>query len=330
MMDALQLSFLARQLEIGASHEEPAAASLRDFSGACGDERTARRLETLAGELEAGATLTEVVAAHRSWFPDPFPAFVEIGERSGRLAEVMAQAARYFRHLYAHGRSLRLAAFYPLVVLGLALPLLVGEVILGLLYRSGGEAVIRRPLSWVGAANGVLLGLVLVAVALWLVPDLRRRVVAWLPWCPGLGRIVRRATLEHLAALAGALSGAGFELRRALADASAALGDHAYAAGVARFVSRLNAGARVEDELESSSPFPPFFTGMLLSGVRAENPAHALGMLADHYHRLNRGLADSVLALLQPLLLLLVAAAILLLVLNLDVAGLRSMFLVVS
>jgi general secretion pathway protein F len=93
----------------------------------------ARRPGTIAAELarrmQAGESLTHILASSPETFPPSYCAVVEAGMRSGRLPAALEGLASASRQLAEMRRMTRLAMLYPVFVALLAYGLFIGSLI---------------------------------------------------------------------------------------------------------------------------------------------------------------------------------------------------------
>ncbi len=103
----------------------PLADSLRHLSQEIGNPRLKAVLEKITGQLEAGQGLSESLAAQKDYFPPLYMSMVEAGEKSGNLAEVLFEAAGYFKAIEDFRRKFLNILIYPAMLVVLSMAVLV-------------------------------------------------------------------------------------------------------------------------------------------------------------------------------------------------------------
>jgi len=294
-------SFLAsvvrRNLPLGQSLEAYAA----DLPWAGGLARRTM-LRTMAGRVDNGQPLSEVMACYPGTFPAAYRALVRAGERSGNLGAVLAQLRRLAELDESAARQGAAAVLYPLV-LGMVVSGgggFMGVFIIPKFVMMFEEmAIPNRNYELMFLAGGlgpvILMGLLAAGGILGMWPliayageRLAPRLVAALArlrWrLPLFRRYERRRAVGQYALAAGQLLEAGVPAVEALEIAAGAAGSwqlERMALGAAR---RVAEGARLSAALAAEDPgneLPPEFLWYVGLGEAGSDLPAALGRAAE-------------------------------------------------
>jgi type IV pilus assembly protein PilC len=107
---------LATLLESGV----PVMRSLELLEEQAGRGPLGRAIHGVAGAIRGGSTFADAVRAHPLVFPPLYSRMIELGERTGRLEDMLRQAATYMEREEAVLRRVRSALAYPAFVIALA------------------------------------------------------------------------------------------------------------------------------------------------------------------------------------------------------------------
>jgi len=103
----------------------PLTDSLSHLSKELANPRLKAAMEKITGQLEAGRDLSESLATQRDYFPPLYISMVAAGEKSGNLAEVLFQAANYFKTTDVFRRKLLNILIYPAILIMLSAAVLI-------------------------------------------------------------------------------------------------------------------------------------------------------------------------------------------------------------
>jgi type II secretory pathway component PulF len=108
----------------------PIIAALRVTRGTLGNRAMEGVIDDVAEQVAAGKTIAEPME-RSGYFPPMLVQIVNLGERSGRLDQMLSQAARAFEERTEQSVKLFTTALPPLLVVGLAC--VVGFVVMAIL-----------------------------------------------------------------------------------------------------------------------------------------------------------------------------------------------------
>ncbi len=329
-LGATALALLTRQLAtlLGAGLTvEQALNALVDQS-----ERDAERqiLAAVRGDVLAGQALARALARHPAAFPEVYVTLVDAGERSGRLADVLARLADYTEEREQLRGKVALAFVYPALVTLVAVTVVTGLLLYVVpqvvqVFQNANQQLplLTRALiglSWFLRVYGgfvviALAGAFLAARAALAVPRLRARWHRHVLRLPVVGALARGLNTARLTATLAILVGSRVPLLASLRAGVGVVSNLPIKHALEEAAARVQEGASLSRSLGASRLFPPLMVHMIASGESSGRLAEMLERTAIQSTReLERRIAAFV-ALLEPLLILAMGAIVLAIVL---------------
>ena len=303
-----------------------------------------------SAEAELYKTVSDAVTETGSLYEalkrdDRWPAYLTemtaIGERTGRLEEVMNGLAEYYEREGRIRRAIVSAVTYP-IVLGVMMLVIVLVMILMVL------PVFRRVLSSMGVAMtetgemmmgigttvgwvvlvivGILVACVLVCVIL-MRTNAREKTLSFLQGIfPPLHKLSGRLASSRTASVLSMMLSGGFPLEEALQMVPAVLPDKAAADEVASMRDKMSNGTSFADAVAESKLFDPLHSRMIRMGVEAGREDQVMAKIATTYEdEVEEGIAGLV-SIIEPTLVALLTIVIgaVLLSVMLPMAGIIS------
>ena len=294
----------------------------------------------------ASAGVTETGSLHEALRRDGrWPAYLvemaAIGERTGRLEEVMNGLAEYYEREGRIRHAIVSAVTYPLVlgvmmlVIVLVLILLVLPVFrrvlnsMGVAMTETGNAMMQvgATTGWVVLAvvGGVVLA-VLVCAILMRTSARESTLNALRKLFPPLDRITSKLASSRVASVLSMMLSGGFPLEEALEMVPAVLPDKAAAAEVATIREKMASGTSFADAVSESGLFEPLHGRMIRMGVEAGREDQVMAKISATYEEdVEEGIAGLV-SIIEPSLVALLSVVIgaVLLSVMLPMAGIIS------
>ena len=291
------------------------------------------------GVTETGS-LYEALKNDGRW-PTYLTEMAAIGERTGRLEEVMNGLAEYYEREGRIRRAIVSAITYP-VVLGLMMLVIVLVTILmvlpvfrrvlgsmGVAMTESGEMMMNLGAN-VGWIVLVVVGLVVLAVLLCVVlmrTGAREKTLAFLKKVfPPLNHITGRLAASRAASVLSMMLSGGFPLEEALQMVPSVLPDAAAAAEVGQIRVKMDEGTSFADAVAQSRLFDPLHSRMIRMGVEAGREDQVMTKIAATYEEeVEDGIAGLV-SIIEPSLVALLSIVIgaVLLSVMLPMAGIIS------
>ena len=306
-------SQLAMILKAGITLEEGIGVLLEDAD----DEPTRRILRVLGEHIELREPLCAAMEA-AGCFPRYVMRMSEIGERSGRLDQVMESLAAFYEGQDAIAHSLRSAVAYPLVMVFMML-LVVGVLAVKVLPVFN-EVFIQLGGRMSGLSRGIMAaGLGVARNAPLLLALLRAAGAALLVLCRRRGGLAGLFMTKRLSAtvsssrFASAMSlmlASGLDAGQAL-DLCAGLMESADARRrVADCKARVEGGASFAEAVSGAGLFPAAYARMVAVGFRTGSADVVLGRLAERLQEEADGRLSRMVSILEPTLVAALAVVV--------------------
>ena len=290
------------------------------------NKRLKQTVEALARSLEAGASLSEALAAHPRVFSKLFINLVKAGEVSGQLDQILKNYAVYLEEQAELEQKIKGALFYPTLLLfaGVAVMLFIVTFIIPqfaeifmkvgiplptptlILYRTG--MTIKQfwfPMMVVGLAGGFGLRYFFTSTSYGkLFLD---RLSLKLPL---IGPLLRKADIARFTRTLGMLVASGVPILQALGTVRDVMDNVVLAEAVAQARLAVEKGERISESLRLSGEFPPDAIHMIAVGEETGNLDEMLRKIAGFYDRATQYTIKKLTTLVEPLLLIVMGSLI--------------------
>ncbi len=305
-------------------------------------ERQRVMIQFLLDQIEHGKPLSEAALAWGKPFTELLVSLIRAGEASGKLDEVLAQAADLMERDVALRRAVLGATIYPMLLAGLvtiATIVLVTVIIPRLIAPLAGQIkhtqlplptrIVMGVAEFIGAWWWLLLAGLVVGVMvfrrLYSQPGPRLAIDRALLRIPALGPLLRDAAVARFTRTLGTLVSAGLPALSALRATRPTLGNRAMEHAVENVCEQVAAGKTISEPLEASGVFPPLLVQIVGVGERSGRLAELLRRAADALESRTQASLKLFTAVLPPVLIMIFAgiagfviAAILLVVLKIQ------------
>lgn len=275
-----------------------------------------RQLSAVADALRRGQSFATAIREQAPGFPDYLHGMLAVGESSGRLGEVLAQAADQMAWEDRLRRDIVNALVYPafLACAGVAavafiltqiaprFAAIVGDRAAALPWLSRlvletGTAMQGR--GWTVALVIALAGGGLTAAASR--PNARARMVAAARRLPAVGPVLQARDIAIWARLTSFGLAHGIGLLQAAAMAKAAAPRGPFRSSLGDLEGDLRSGRTLDQALEAGRQLTPMDLGLLRAGQRSGALGSMLGALADAYDARLRDGVKRLTALVEPI-----------------------------
>jgi len=254
---------------------------------------TVRRQAAIVSEqLAAGESLAKGMRTCGDFFPTLTLDLVDVGERTGRLDDVLAGLAEHYEQLLALRRVFLIGIAWP------ALQLLGAVVIIGLLIwimgaitPAGGQPTDILGFGLVGTSGLIkyllFVGMVAAAITVLVMAVVRGRLAAtpmrMLLSIPVLGSCVRTSALSRLAWTLSLALESGVDAQRAMRMALRATQNSYYLSRMKMVDAALEQGREFHEALRDTGLFPDEFLQALETAELSGTQAESMGRLAQEY-----------------------------------------------
>lgn len=308
----LVLRQLGLMLEAGVSLLEAMDTVSQGMQAAKGKAQ----FQAAIAALRRGDSLGKALEEHVPGFPDYLYAMARVGEASGKIADVLKQAAEQMAYEDRLRRDFGNAMTYPAFLLMAGLGA-VGFIFTQVVPRFGamiGEDRSRVPAMsrWVLSAGeyanahigvvGIVMGAI---VALGVVIATNARVKAYAYTAahglPVIGGVIQAREIAAWARLTAFALGNGVPILQAVGLARAAVPIGPFREGLNRLDGDLKAGLTLDASLASHTKLEAMDLSLLRAGQRSGAVGAMFGFMADNYENRLRDSMKRMTSLLEPL-----------------------------
>ena len=248
---------------------------------------------TVRDRVAAGDSLAEAFCACGDYFPSLVRDLTEVGEKTGRLDEVLLGLSQHYDHLISLRRMFLFGIAWPSLQLIMALGV-IGLLIyvLGIIgTTAGGEPIDILGFGLVGG-RGLAIYVVLVAMVFgtgalgvlallrgWFGPAPLQLAMQ----IPVIGGYLRTSALSRFAWTLSLTLDSGLDARRAMRLSLRSTQNPFYQAAIGDVDQSLLQGREFHESLRATGKFPEEFLDSLESAEIAGTPGETMGRLAEDY-----------------------------------------------
>lgn len=292
--------------------------------------RTVRQKEMLGfliRELEHGRTFGDAAQSWGRPFTDLTVSLIRAGEASGKMAEVLAQAATLLDRDLKTRRTIVGATIYPamLAVLAtIAVIVVVTVIVPRVLGPLAGRIkfsdlplptrVVSMVAHFFGAYWWLIAGTIAAALLAWprfyRQPGPRLSIDTGVLKVPVLGPLLRDLAVARFTRTLGTLVSAGLPALTALRTTKATLGNRAMEQVVDKVCDQVAAGRTISEPLETSGVFPPLLVQIVSVGERSGRLPQLLSQAADAMESRTEASVKVFTTVFPPLLVIVLAGVI--------------------
>jgi type IV pilus assembly protein PilC len=291
------------------------------------NSKLAEVIDEVRTAVESGESLSSAMAVHDKVFPKLFIAMVRAGEAAGMLDQVLLRVAAMFEADVKLRAKIKSAMTYPVIVfimaIGLSTVMLVFivPVFEGMFADLGGELpwltrVLVRASDFVTSVVGIITYIV-VPTALWFtykrirstekgrfgLDVLKLRL-------PVFGPLFHKIALTRMARNLSTLLAAGVPILQALEITGDTVNNGPVAMALKDVQESVRQGESIAGPLSSHEVFPPMVVQMIAVGEETGNIDGMLGKVADFYDTEIESTAESLTALMEPLMIGVIGAIV--------------------
>jgi len=303
----------------------PIVPALKTISGQGRSEPQKRMLNTIIQDVERGRSLADSMRAYGRPFSDLVTNLVQAGEVSGRLGEVLGQAAVLLDRDLKLRRSLVSALMYPAILttfIVIAIIVLVTFIVPNIM-ESVNLPPDQLPMPTIivmGVASFIgtfwwLIGLV-IAIGMYFAsramntPSSRLKIDKFLVETPVLGRLLRDIAVARFTRTFGTLAGAGLPVITSLKITKGTLGNKALEGVMDRVCDEVSQGRTISEPLEQSGYFPALLIQLMNLGEKTGTLDAMLLRAADAFEERTQASVKLFTQVLPPLLIVVLAGVV--------------------
>lgn len=295
------------------------AIPLQDGLAAIGEglpENGRKILEKLENQyLETGSF--SMALAQTGAFPKYMVHMVDIGEKSGKLEDVMASLGEYYRRDAQLKKQIRSAVVYPMISVILMTVVIAVLVIKVLpIFRevfeslgagnSGTAGIVLQAGNGFGIGALVFLGVLLLAAAGGLLLSHGEKGKAFFAKCFAKAaptrQLSRKIAAARFASVMSMLLSSGYHAEEALELIQTIVTDPVIASKVGKLRERIEVGESLSDAIQAEEIFPGLHARMVGIGSRTGALDEVMKRLADIYEEESDDAVQAAVATIEPVM----------------------------
>lgn len=324
-MSRAEMAAFIRELATAVQAGLPLVQALRTIAKQGRSDRQRVMLGRIIEEVEHGKSLGDAMAVQGRSFSELTVNLVRAGEASGKLDEVLTQAADLLDRDVKLRRSVTAATLYPAILAGLivvAVIVVVTFIVPKILKSIAGQIpTLPWPTRVVQGVAGffadwwwliipaVLVGF-LATARTFRKPGPRMWLDTHLLGVPILGRLLRDVAVARFTRTLGTLVSAGIPAVTALRVTKGTLGNKAMERVIDDVCDQVSAGRTIADPMEKSGYFPPMLVQIVNMGERSGRLDKLLNQAAGAFEDRTETSVKLFTTALPPLLVVMLACVV--------------------
>lgn len=325
VMSRSELTSFTGELATAVRAGLPIVPALRTMARAGRSPGQRAMLGAIIDDVERGKSLADAMRSIGKPFNDLLVSMVHAGEVSGRLGEVLQQAATLLDKDQKLRRSLTSALVYPalltLAIVG-AIIILVTVIVPNILQAVEGQLeslplptmVVQEVAAFFGAWWWAVIAAIVIAVLafrrVYGMDGPREGIDRFLLQVPVLGRLLRDVAVARFTRTFGTLSGAGLPVLNALKITKRTLGNRALETEIDIVCDDVSHGKTIAEPLEASGYFPALLVQIVALGERTGKLDEVLMHAADSFEERTDQSVKIFTQVLPPLLIVMLAMVV--------------------
>ncbi len=282
-------------------------------------------IQSVAGDIEGGASLSDAIAKHPKVFDRLYVAMVRAGETGGVLDSVLMQLAETIEKQVELRAKIKSAMTYPIAVLALVIMILSGMLIFVVpmfeaMYSELGGTLPLPTRLLLQASNLVTSylifiiigsGIAMFAFKKWIATDSGRANFDKMQLkAPVFGGLVHKSAITRFARTMESLLRAGVPILEALEITQETVGNHVMELAVADIQHRVKQGESMAAPMADHAIFPTMVTQMLAVGEETGAVDTMLDRVAAFYEAEVEATVNALTSLLEPLLIVVLGGTV--------------------
>ncbi|HET6883370.1 MAG TPA: type II secretion system F family protein [Pirellulales bacterium] len=289
-----ELASLCRRLSTGLEAGVDVRRVLEREKGGYVSPSLRRHLDQVVDTINHGGAVSDALKDTGSFFPRLFLELVEVGEQTGKLAEVLRRLADHYDH------QIRLRQMFIAAISWPMLQLIGAVVIVGIvIYVMGFLPAMEdgKPLDILGlglyGGEGLMLYMVVVGfvvAGIAVVVQAVRRGLVWtrplqrlLVRLPGIGKPVETLALAQFSWTMYITLEAGMDLLKAVPLCLRSTGNAHYTDHTTEVVQEIRGGSEVTHALADTKAFPRMFLDSVRVGEESGRLPETLALVSEQY-----------------------------------------------
>lgn len=279
-----QLQFFFRQLAQMLHAGVNPVQALDTLASQTGSGNLRQTIREMRDAANAGLPMSGVMQRYPEVYSSLMTNLVIAGEQAGILEEILKQIAEYIGHEIELRNLLRRVTFYPKLVTGFSIVLVLAvNAYIASMGKTGGLwSPLTDPSTW------IVLGPLLIVLFLFIRVGLHQAPVkaSWdrfLLGLPGLGKTLSQLAMAKFGRAFGTLYRAGIEPARAIALAADGAGNLHIRERILPAANWIKDGRGITESLRATGVFSPIVLDMTQTGETTGNLDEMLESMARYY-----------------------------------------------
>jgi general secretion pathway protein F len=325
VMSRAEMASFVRELATAVQAGLPLVQGLRTIATQLRVPRQRVMLDTIIDQVEHGKSLGDAAEAWGKPFTDLTINLIRSGEVSGRLPEVLAQAADLLDRDVKMRRTLLAATLYPIILMVLisgAIVVIVTVIVPRVLKSiEGVSKTLPLPTrivqgfadflgSWGWLVALLAVGGVLIVRRILARPGPRLWLDTQLLRVPVLGRLLRDVAVARFTRTLGTLTAAGIPVLAALKVTRGTLGNKAMERVIDDVCEQIAGGKTIAEPMQRSGHFPPMLVQIVNMGERSGRLDQMLSQAAGAFEERTETSLKLFTTALPPLLVAMMAGVV--------------------
>ncbi len=318
-IETQDIAVFARQLATMMTAGVPLVQALGIVSKGHENPSMGKLLDSIKGDIEAGASLAEALAKHPEQFDNLFVNLVGAGERSGALESLLDRIATYKEKSEALRKKVKKALTYPIAVLVIAVVVTAILLIFVVpqfqeLFRGFGADLPAFTLMVISLSNFVQAYILYILVAIAALgfafkqahlrsPAFRKGVDRLILKLPIVGDIQNKSAVARFSRTLATMFSAGVPLVDALESVAKAAGNIVYEEAIMTMREQVMTGTQLQVTMEQVGVWPSMATQMIAIGEESGSLDGMSEKVAEFYEGEVDNLVDNLSALMEPMIM---------------------------
>ncbi len=318
-IESQDIAVFSRQLATMMTAGVPLVQALAIVSKGHENPSMGKLLDTIRGDIEAGASLAEALEKHPQYFDNLFVNLVGAGERSGALESLLDRIATYKEKSEALRKKVKKALTYPIAVLVIAV--IVTAILLIFvvpqfqdLFQGFGADLPAFTLMVIHLSEFVqayilyiLLGIAGLGFAFKQAhrrsPAFRKAMDRLILKIPVVGDIQYKSAVARFARTLATMFSAGVPLVDALESVAKAAGNIIYEEAIMTMREQVMTGTQLQVTMDQAGVWPPMAVQMIAIGEESGSLDGMSEKVAEFYEGEVDNLVDNLSALMEPMIM---------------------------
>lgn len=284
-----------------------------------------KRIKAVLDDVEGGSTFSDALAKHPDVFPVTYYHMIKVGEKAGKLEQVLREEAEHIEQEEITRKKVRSAFIYPGVIflMGIGTVIILLTTVLpsmmDLFTQFGSELPLPTRITvslaefFDNYALYVIGGILIVTLSIMAYSRTNsgKYVLERFVLClPVVGRVISLRNLEQFSRISSILLSAGLPVTEVILIAHQGVQSETVRRELAKIPDNLIQGQGLSRSMKNSALFPSMLIQMVITGEETNTLESSFEALAEHYaYEFNQSL-NTFISLLEPVLLMVIGLII--------------------